>query len=380
MEYISASKLKSFRSCPYQCKNEKFIANEAVDFGKAVHAGLAAFLTGKDFWTAYCAEATKLALPERREDAQKALEFAESMEIPQEQLITVESEDGEVEFYGNKYFQVPITKEWGIRGAMDAVWVDEQGRLVILDWKTGLTKEEDDVQLALYALAAWKKYGNFAAIKCVYAYTQQGYSQVTYWDAESLVASLDYLKPLIVSYLTALKNNQWERTPHKYCKWCTLKDDCEPFLKQLEAKQDRASYDIEPTLGNLPAILEYHDKVKAIADAAYSIQQMMKGKYEAVFAAHGKQNIGGRIFEITQKTSRYNYNLEAIFNSAAELVGRAPLELCEYSSTGAKELEKSLDKERKKVFKAIIEANREVKSVAKTLKISLAKETEESEN
>lgn len=375
MEYLSPSKLKRFRTCPHQCKHEPFKRNPAVDFGNAVHKGLAAILAGKDFWAAYRGEAGKLAIPkEKEEDAKACLEFAESLNLDASCIITIESADGEVEFYGNKYFQVDLGKEWGIRGAMDAVFVDNNGGLVILDWKTGQTKEEDDLQLAMYALAAWKKYGQFPYIVTKFAYVQQGFTQTTSWDAETLVGALEYLKPLAEDYLKAQKENRWPQTPHKWCKYCDLKESCEAYNKQLEAKPDRASYDIEPTLENFPAILEYHDKVKAIADAAYSIQQMMKEKYEAVLGEHGKVTIGGRTFDLKEKVSRYNYDLPVIFGATQEIIGRPPLELCEYSSNGAKLIEKQLDKENKKLFKHIIESNREVKSKSITMAISIAKE------
>jgi len=375
MEYLSPSKLKRFRTCPFQCKNEKFTRNPATDFGNAVHKGLAALLTGKDFWAAYRGEAGKLAIPkDKEEDAKACLEFAESVSIDRESLITVESADGEVELYGNRYFQVNIGKEWGIRGAMDVVFVDNNGGLVILDWKTGQTKEEDDLQLAMYALAAWKKYGQFPYIVTKFAYVQQGFTQTTSWDAETLVGALEYLRPLAEDYLKAQRENKWPQTPHKWCKYCDLRDNCEAYNKQLAARPDRASYDIEPTLENLPTILEYHDKVKAIADAAYSIQQMMKEKYEKIMEQVGKVTIDGRTFELKEKVSCYNYDLPVIFGATQEIIGRPPLELCEYSSGGAKEIKKLLDKENKKLFKTIIESNREVKSKAKTLTISIAKE------
>jgi hypothetical protein len=375
MEYLSPSKLKRFRTCPHQCKHEPFKRNPAVDFGNAVHKGLAAILAGKDFWAAYRGEAGKLAIPkEKEEDAKACLEFAESLDLDASSLITVESADGEVEFYGNKYFQVDLGKEWGIRGAMDAVFVDNNGGLVILDWKTGQTKEEDDLQLAMYALAAWKKYGQFPYIVTKFAYVQQGFTQTTSWDAETLVGALEYLKPLAEDYLKAQKENKWPQTPHKWCKYCDLKESCEAYSKQLAAKPDRASYDIDATVENLPAIIEYHDKVKAIADAAYSVQQMMKEKYEQILAEHGKVIIGGRSYELKEKVSRYNYDLPVIFGATQEIIGRPPLELCEYSSNGAKLIEKQLDKENKKLFKHIIESNREVKSKSITMAISIAKE------
>ncbi len=375
MEYLSPSKLKRFRTCPYQCKHEAFKRNPAVDFGNAVHKGLAAVLNWKDFWSAYRGEAGKLGIPtDKEEDAKACLEFAETINIDRDAIITIESADGEVEFYGNKYFQIPLSKEWGLRGAMDAVFVDNNGGLVILDWKTGQTKEEDDLQLAMYALAAWKKYGQFPYIVTKFAYVQQGFTQTTSWDSETLVGALEYLKPLAEDYLKAQKENKWPQTPHKWCKYCDLKESCEAYNKQLEAKPDRPSYDIEPTLENLPLILEYHDKVKAIADAAYSIQAMMKEKYEKVLTENGKITLDGRTFELKEKVSRYNYDLPVIFGATQEIIGRPPLELCEYSSSGAKEIEKLLDKENKKLFKHIIESNREVKSKSITMAISIAKE------
>mgnify|MGYP001158023932 CR=1 FL=1 len=374
MEFVSASKLKAFRTCPYSLK-DKFKSSLATLFGDAVHTGLAAYMTGKEFLPAYRAKASLLGVPMDKEpDAVKSFEFAESLNIPVENIITVESADGDKVYFDKKFFEIPFADSWGIRGAMDLVYVADDGGLVILDWKTGQTKEEDDLQLAVYALAAWKKYGSFPYIKTVFAYVQQGFTQTTFWDAETLVGALEYVKPLAAEYFSAVKSGNLPQKPHKWCKFCGLTETCEAYKRQLEAKPDRASYDIEPTLENLPAILEYHDKVKAIADTAYSIQAMMKEKYEAIFAEHGKVTIGGRSYEVKEKVSRYAYDLPTIFNAASEIIGRPPLELCEYSSSGAKEIEKLLDKDSKKLFKAIIENNREVKSKAKTLTISIAKE------
>lgn len=374
MEFVSASKLKTFRTCPYSLK-DKFKSSPATLFGDAVHAGLAAYMTGGEFLSTYRAKAALLGVPMDKEaDAVKSFEFAETLSIPVENIITVESADGDKVYFDKKFFEIPFAESWGIRGAMDLVYVADDGGLVILDWKTGQTKEEDDLQLAVYALAAWKKYGSFPYIKTIFAYVQQGFTQSTLWDAETLVGALEYVKPLATEYFSAIKSGNLPQKPHKWCKFCGLTETCDAYKKQLEAKPDRASYDIEPTIENLPAILEYHDKVKAIADAAYSIQQMMKEKYETVLLQTGKINLGGRTFELKEKVSRYTYNLPAIFPAVQDLIGRTPIEICEYSSSGLKEIEKELDKDQKKLLKNIIESNREVKSKAKTLSISIAKE------
>lgn len=374
LDFVSASKLKTFRKCPYSLK-DKFKSSPATLFGDAVHAGIASYMMGGDFLPVYRAKAALLGVPmDKEEDAVKCFEFAESLNINRENIITVESADGDVSYFNKKFFEIPFTDTWGIRGAMDLVYVADDGGLVILDWKTGQTKEEDDLQLAVYALSAWKKYGSFPYIKTVFAYVQQGFTQTTFWDSETLVGALEYVKPLIIEYFSAINSGNLPQKPHKWCKYCGLNESCEAYNKQLEAKPDRPSYDIEPTLENLPSILEYHDKVKAIADAAYSIQAMMKEKYEKVLTENGKVTLDGRTFELKEKVSRYNYDLPAIFPAVQEMIGRAPIELCDYSSSGAKLIEKELDKDSKKLFKTIIQSNREVKSKSLTLSISIAKE------
>lgn len=376
MKYLSASKLKSFRACPYQYKNQQFKRSEVTDFGNAVHAGLAAKLRGGDFWEAYLGEAGKLGVPlSKKEDAQTCLEFADTIEIPDGHVITIESDDGEVEFYKKKFFQVAITSGWGLRGAMDAVYIDNRNRLTILDWKTGLTKEEDDLQLALYALAAWKKYkGCCDTIVTKFAYVQQGFTQTTVWDEETLVGAFEYVNPLVKSFLQAEIDNVWKQTPHSWCKHCEFKDGCDAYNKQLTTKVDVSSYDVPATLENLPLIMEYHDRVKAIANAAYAVQSMMKEKYETILSEHGKQNIDGRTYEVTDRVSRYNYNLPVIFQSVSEMINRPPLEMCEFSKKGCDTIRKELEKDDKKKLDAILEQNREVKSTARILKVAISKE------
>jgi len=375
IEYLSPSKLKRFRTCPFQCKNDQYKRNPSVDFGNAVHKGLAAFYRGDEFLSAYRAEAGRLNVPiEDEQRALKCFEYSEALGVNKDAIITVESEDGEKVLYGNRYAQVEINNEFGFRGGMDLVYAEDDGTLVIRDHKTGQSKDEDDLQLAMYALMAWKKYGSFPTIKTVFDYVEQGFSQTQYWNAETLVGAVEYVIPLAKDYLAAMNTNNWPQTPHKWCKYCSLTANCEAFKKQLECKQDRNSYDIDATIENLPAILEYHAKIKAVADAAYSIEAMMKEKYEKILALHGKVNVAGRTVEIKEKVSRYNYDLAAISVQVEAMIGRQPLEIYEFSSGKAKELRQTLDKDQKKAFDLIVESNREVKSRAKTLSITIAKE------
>lgn len=377
MEFISASKLKKFRKCPFSLQ-EPFVANPAVNFGEAVHKAIAeAFKGNPDYMNEYLKKARSFELPKEKDsEAKQAIDFALSLGIDREAVLTIESADGEVEFYGKKYFQVPFSEKWGMRGAMDLVYVDDNGNLDIVDWKTGQTKEDDDLQLAIYALCAWKKYGSFPSIKTTFVYVQQGISQSFNWDSENLVSALNYLVPLVEEYLaeTSKPKNQWKQTPHSWCKYCSFCKDCKAYNSQLAEKPSASEYEIEAKLENLPKIIEFYEKAKAIQEAAEALVGQMKYKYEKILAESGKVNIGGRSFEVKEKVCRYNYNLPKIFIETQNLIGKPPIEICEYSASGAKILEKTLDKDTKKAFKQIIEGNREVKSKSKTLSVTICKE------
>lgn len=373
--FLSPSKLKRFRNCPHQCKFEPYTENDSVNFGNAVHDGIAAKMKGENFLSAFTAKALELGVSiAKTETAKACIEFVESMNIDPDSILDIECEkDGNKALFGRKFLEMEFCKEWGFLGAIDLVFIDKNGGLVIVDWKTGQTEEEDDLQLSMYALAAFKKYGEFPYYKTIFAYVEKGYCQVVTWEKDQLTGALDYLKGLANQYLEAEKKNVWKQTPHKWCKYCSLQTKCEAFQKQLQAKPDRASYDIDMTIENLPTIIDYHNKVKAIADAAYEIQQRMKDKYEKILIETGPITIGGRTYQIKEKNSRYNYNLPTIFLKTGEMIGRPPVEICEFSSGQAKEFRKALDKDQKKAFDAIIENNREVKTKSKTLDISISK-------
>ena len=164
------------------------------------------------------------------------------------------------------------------------------------------------------------------------------------------------------------------QTPHSWCKYCSFAPKCKAYNQQLEAAPKVKDYEIEAKLENLPKIIDYFNKAKAIAEAAESLMVSMKYKYEKILGETGKVNIDNRSFEIKEKVSRYTYDLPKIFMATQELIGKVPIELCEFSSAGAKTLEKTLDKDTKKAFKQIIESNREVKSKSKTLSVSICKE------
>ena len=378
MEFISASKLKKFRKCPYSLQ-EEYTANPATNFGTSVHAGIAAWFRGNEqYFAEYIKSARTLAVDTTKDpEAATAMDFAKSLGIDRESVLTVESDDGNAEYFNKKFFEVKFSDRWGIRGAMDLVYIDEDGNLNIVDWKTGQSKEEDDLQLAVYALCAWKIYGSFPCIKTTFVYVQQGYVQTSSWDSESLVSALTYVEGIVADYLNEMSKPKigWKQTPHSNCKYCSLRKECVQFNRQLQTQPEPKDYELDASLDNLPKLLEAKDRIDAIAKAAAFINEQVKSKIESVVeSAGGIVNYEGRTIQLKEKVTSYDYNLPQIFVDTQKLTGAIPAEICKFSSTGAKAFAKTLDKEQKKAFEDLVLSNKTVAKRCKTLSVTISKE------
>lgn len=376
MKYVSASKLKAFRLCPYSL-TLPFKTSPQIDFGTAVHKGLETHMRGGDFLAGYRGEAGKLGLPlENEEEAKQHFEFAQSLNIDKDSVLALESEDQPLMPWGKHNFQVPITDEWGVCGAMDIVYVNDKGELVIADWKTGNSKEDDDLQLAIYALAAYKLYPGFDAIKTMFVYTKQRYTQTSCFSPEKLVGALEYLAPLAEAYFKAKAENRYPRQANKYCCYCAQKESCPVYKNLVEAEPYMPSYyDIEPKFENLEKLFQARERASAIRKAGEEIEYCLQKRIEGLLdSVGGKIKVNGRTYELKEKVSRYEYNGEAIFNGLAELLGKPPMEAFSFTPTGANAIKKTLDKEQKKTFQAIVDSNKEVKSKAKTIAVNIDSE------
>lgn len=387
MEYLSASKLKKFRKCPYSLQ-EPFTSNAATNFGTAVHAGIAEWFRGNPqyFVEGYIKHARMLEVSTLKDpEASLAIDYAKSLGIDKDSVVTIESDDGNVHYFDKNFFEIQFTSKWGIRGAMDLVYIDDSGNLNIVDWKTGMSKEDDDLQLAIYALCAYKKYGSFPSIRTTFAYVQQNTTQSSNWDAESLTSALNYLKPLVEDYLeeTSKPKSEWKRTPHKNCCYCSLKDTCPAYFSQIERVPEPNAYEIPATLENLPKIVDFKAKIDSILKAALDIADNLRQKQIQILSeCGGKVDLNGRTVQIKERVGRYNYDLAKIFVETNNLIGRPPIELCSYSSSGATEFKKNLSDEQKKAFEEIVNSSKTVSSKVQTVAVSISKEPieEEAEN
>lgn len=380
MEYLSASKLKRFRSCPFQFKNEPFKKTPAMDFGTAIHAAIAEWAIGNNPIDGYKQIAKKLNIDPGKEN--HAIELinkvidSERLQLNRDYIVTVESGDGEIVLYDKPYFQIDVIPQlWGLRGSMDYVDIRETGELRIIDWKTGMSEEEDDLQLACYALAAYKKYPGFNRIETGFFYLERGVYQSSIWTPEDLTGALEYVDKLARQFLS---ETIFPQKPHKWCRYCTLKDTCKAFQALIE--KEPTPVELEERLDLLPSIISDLEKAENIVKAAEAIVEDLKQKRNNLLMTHGPQILDGRQFKANVYTSTYDYNIPEIFSVLSEKLGRPPFEILKLNSSGLDELKKTLDKQDKKDLETSIKLLRSVKTQAVRVIKSISKDSSETDS
>jgi hypothetical protein len=361
ISFVTASKLKAYRLCPHRQKHEKYVESDATKFGNAFHDGIAVYFSGGDFPEAYRESAKKRGVPESEEpralDCFAHVESSDRVAVVGDQIVTVESADGTVEFYGKRYFQVPMVENrWGLRGGMDLVDIRDDGRtLRIIDWKTGQGEEVDDLQLAVYALAAWRLYPGFERYETAFFYVEKGIYRATYWDTETLTGALHLVDDLAVKFLA---ERDWAPRLNQYCGYCSLRDGCKAFQESLKAAPELPAYAIEATVENLPRLLEARDRITAIEKAAKSIGDQLKDSVTKVLREAGPQTVDGRTHKVIEYSSSYDYDVAAIFEGVQRVIGRPPFEILSLSTGAFDAMVKGIeDKDKRAALEALKKDN-----------------------
>lgn len=375
----SATKIERFRACPHQYKHEPFTSSPATEFGNAIHASVAAMLsTGEDPMNVFKRECAARKLDISTLDRAKAIFDGafdhHRLNLNSESCITIESADGEATYYGRKFFEVKASDAWVLRGAMDYVDVTPDGAIRVIDWKTGQTSRDDDVQLACYAIAARLKY-DLAPVETAFYYLEKKQYDGRLWTAEQLASAFDYVDGIVRQMIEAEKAGSFPQTPHKNCRCCSLRDGCEAFAKQIAGKPDRPEWELDATLENLPEIQKRIEQLDSIAKAAYAIHETLKERREEILRANGgSASFDGRTLTLKERTTAYDYNLPVIFAGIQEIIGRPPIEICKYHAGGLDELVKPLDAATKKAIRAMATGNRMPAGKTAVVTCAVAKE------
>lgn len=416
MEFLSATKLIQDSLCPHRRKFEEFEDSPHLKFGKAVDAGISRWLRGADFDEEFATEAGKLNLPltveylERADKCFKTLVSADEdwLKLNRENIICVQSDDGEATYHGNQFFEVAIGKDWGLRGAIDYAdrfGLNENGDRVddlydfssikkhvirIIDWKTGWS-DADDLQTAVYALTSWMKYeylrqiyeeqGIETIIQTRFFYLDQGgKSPKRYWDKNNLTRAFYYIKARVDEFR---KRKDFPRQLNKLCYCCGLADKCPVYQKALTETPKVAG--IEKKAENLPAIIENLERISAIRKIAEKAEKELKEAQAELLLPCGKDGFvcGERVYTAVESVSAYEYDLPTLFDGVQNLIERPPFELMKFNSGAFDDLiAATQDKVIKKALKQLKEDHRTpaAKVVKVTSKISQTQdESEETE-
>jgi len=366
--FYSPSKLESYSKCPKSHKESTFEDNDATKFGDAVHKSIESFLLGgkhpMESFIEFAGLAGLPALSDEMKDKAKACFAAlsgsskldinpdlilsvETSGIPEEMSVTYNFPAGK-----KKFFQVPMNSEWGLRGSMDFADVLDDGTLRIVDWKTGLSQPGDDLQLACYALAAWKIFPGFEKIQTGFFFLEQGgkYEYST-WDEHTLVGAFNYISKIVQ---TMSSEKKWGPKLNKYCGYCSIKDSCDLYKQTLKKPVVESEWKYEPVADNLPVIIERYKEISSLKKIVDGIEKELNEARKTILKTSGPSVVGDKEYYLNEYASSYEYDVAKIFASAEEITGRQPYEIFKLDSGAYDEfIAKQDDEEVKKALRKI---------------------------
>lgn len=209
----SYSNWSMFEECPYRFKAvvlEKRTprpSGPALERGDRVHKELAARLTGQqETWPA--------EMPERiRRAVEQLIVRMGKPEVEQSLAVSVDLEP--VGFFDENV---------AFRGKVDAFWLTDDGKVFVVDWKTGSSEAKPcqlELMLGLIAAHIPSTYTSFNA-RFVYLetskYDDDPIIHMTYEDA------LENLRQFITCANEKYEASTFQPQPGSWCRWCLVHD------------------------------------------------------------------------------------------------------------------------------------------------------------
>lgn len=315
----SYSSLVSYRECPHRWKNEpRGGGSEASDKGSYFHEAMKRILTGSDAgavrgWLSN----TIVASGMQTDSLAEVLEMFDRITSSKfyfpdpSKIITVESEDGEIDLHGESAFEVPLPlvvdgKRVTMSGRFDLVLNDDPDGIEIRDWKTGFMDAEQ-FQADYYALAAWLKYWRISPIKVRFVYARRLFSPrpLVYTSAD-MPAILEYVTILATSMI---RDKEFKPRLNSQCRNCSLRTGCATFLEAVGRTPIAPEIDPE----NWSAIRRWKEHLANVAKAANGFLDDMKKLEESYLERHGTAiDDDGKTVKMDKQVGAYEYPIEKI--------------------------------------------------------------------
>lgn len=145
-------------------------------------------------------------------------------------IIEIDRENNFTSFFVNNY---------KIYSIVDFMY-EKNGNTYIIDWKTGKRSKDDEFQLKLYALYAYKNYNiDLNNVYLINEYLYEGDFEERKYTKEELLEVENYIKERIDIMEHYLKDKEknipkeekyFSARPSKYnCKWCNFKEICPEY-------------------------------------------------------------------------------------------------------------------------------------------------------
>jgi len=253
---------------------------------------------------------------------------------------------------------------WGLKGIFDLVLLRGDA-IGIIDWKTGMCSPEDNLQMAVYALAAKSIYGA-EKVETSFVFVEQHRVESFKWDDSSLAAAEKAIGDIIGRLTT---DQKFPPTLGDHCAWCPINDRCEAYQQIFQLKP------VPPELpeaipANLPLIINKLQALKAYQGAIEKIIAELSDRQKKILADAGGAitTETGYTYRLVSRPSRYEYSLPDIWMGTQEIIGQPPLSICQFDPGGFNELLKTVTPDQKKKLNKLKTQHRKCVSYASYVK------------
>jgi CRISPR/Cas system-associated exonuclease Cas4 (RecB family) len=123
-------------------------------------------------------------------------------------------------------------------GYVDHIGYDEDGTIILIDWKTGKSVVKTHLQLQLYALWMFMASPELPKIRCQFNYLDQDEIDEFTYHREHL----DDIKSFFINKIDEIEScTDFAKNPTRHCTHCDYVDRCKPFTPKINLTRTKSN-------------------------------------------------------------------------------------------------------------------------------------------